>query len=98
MVLPAPEPGGVYFMYRAHSVSAEGLVLSGGLLLEKGEALTLELRLPDSRPVRARVKVAELHAAEEAMRVVFVRLDEGDRQRLARHISTGSEGNHGRDR
>ena len=83
----APPPGSAYAMYRATGVSAEGATLAGGLLLEKGEELTLELRLSERGSVRARARVVEIDLARARMQVTFLGLEEADRQRLGRHAA-----------
>ena len=83
----APAPGSAYAMYRASALSAEGATLAGGLLLEKGEELTLELRLSERGAVRARARVVEVDMARARMQVAFVGLEEADRQRLGRHAA-----------
>jgi len=83
VVIPTAGQSAVYGMYEARELSADGVTLVGGLLLEKGEEVTLEIRLPDRAVVRARARVAG-RAADAGLRAVFVGLDETDRQRLGR--------------
>ena len=83
VVIPTAGQSAVYGMYEARELSADGVTLVGGLLLEKGEEVTLEIRLPDRAVVRARARVAGL-ATDAGLRAVFVGLDEPDRQRLGR--------------
>lgn len=81
--------GAVYLMYAAEALSAEGAFLTGGLLLEIGEEVLLELRLSEHGALRARARVAEMvPAPRAAMRVVFIGLSEADRTRLARRTAT----------
>jgi len=87
VVLPAPGQGSAYAMYRVDELAADGAALSGGLLLEKGEELTLELRLPEAGAVRARARVVDIAPGRSGMRVAFVGLEEADRQRLSRHFT-----------
>jgi hypothetical protein len=78
--------GASYSMYALASLSGDVAVLAGGLLLEKGEEVSLELRLPDRTVVRARARVTEILPGEHAaMRVALSGIDEADRQRLGRH-------------
>lgn len=83
VVIPTFGQGAVYGMYEARDLSAEGAQLVGGLLLEKGEEVTLEIRLPDRGVVRARARIDGI-GPDAAMRATFVGLDETDRQRLGR--------------
>jgi len=83
VVIPTAGQGAVYGMYEARELSADGVTLVGGLLLEKGEEVTLEIRLPDRGVVRTRARV-DGRAADAGLRAVFVGLDETDRQRLGR--------------
>lgn len=84
VVIPTAGQGAVYGMYEAREVSAEGISLVAGLLLEKGEEVTLEIRLPDRGVVRARARVTGI-GPDATMRASFVGLDETDRQRLSRN-------------
>ena len=83
VVIPSAGQAAVYGMYEARDLGADGVTLVGGLLLEKGEEVTLEIRLPDRAVVRARARIAGI-GPDAAMRAVFVGLDETDRQRLGR--------------
>lgn len=83
VVVPAAGQGAVYGMYEARELAADGVTLTGGLLLENNEEVTLEIRLPDRGSVRVRARIAGA-AADGSMRATFVGLDETDRQRLAR--------------
>ena len=85
VVVPSAGTGAVYVMYEAHGLSPEGVTLSGGLLLEKHEEVTIELRLPDRGSVRVRARVAAIERA--ALRVAFIGLDDPDRQRLSRYFA-----------
>jgi hypothetical protein len=85
VVLSSSGRGAVYGMFEALSVSAEGAVLRGGLLLEVNEEVTLELRMADLSAFRARARVVEIQQGERpAMRVVWTRVADADRQRLRR--------------
>ncbi len=83
VVIPTAGQGAVYGMVEARDLSADGVILVGGLLLEKGEEITLDIRLPDRTVVRARARIAGI-GPDNAMRALFVGLDESDRQRLGR--------------
>jgi hypothetical protein len=83
VVIPTAGQGAVYGMYEARDLDAAGVTLVGGLLLEKGEQVTLEIRLPDRQTVRARACIEGIGPAA-TMRAGFVGLDEADRQRLSR--------------
>ena len=83
VVIPAAGQGAVYPMYEARDLAADGVTLVGGLLLEKNEEVTLEIRLPDRGSVRARARIAGVNP-DASMRATFVGLDDADRQRLAR--------------
>jgi hypothetical protein len=83
VVIPSAGQGAVYGMVEARDLVADGLTLVGGLLLEKGEEVTLEFRLPDRSVIRARVRIIGI-GPDAAMRAAFVGLDETDRQRLGR--------------
>ncbi|HUS65617.1 MAG TPA: hypothetical protein VMZ28_13800 [Kofleriaceae bacterium] len=73
--------GDAYPMFAAAAVTLEGALLTGGLLLEIGEEVLLELRLAQPVHVRARV-VAIVPGEQTAMQVVWVDLDDATRQRL----------------
>jgi hypothetical protein len=83
VVIPSAGPGAVYAMYQARDLAAGGLTLVGGLLLEKDEEVTLEIRLPERGPLRARVRIAGV-GPDASMQATFVGLDDADRQRLPR--------------
>jgi hypothetical protein len=83
VVIPTAGQGAVYGMYEARDLDPGGVTLVGGLLLEKGEQITLEIRLPDRQTVRARA-VIEGIGPDATMRASFVGLDDADRQRLSR--------------
>lgn len=91
VVVPAAGQATTYLMFEAHSVTLEGATLIGGLLLEEGEEVTLELRLPDRPAVRARARVVAIDTSaagkDAALRVEFVNLSDGDRQRLSRRVA-----------
>ena len=73
--------GDAYAMFAAASVTVEGALLSGGLLLEIGEEVLLELRL--AQPVHVRARVLAIVPGEPiAMPVAWVDLDDTTRQRL----------------
>jgi hypothetical protein len=75
----------VYEMFEALSVTADGAILRGGLLLEVNEEVTLELRMADLSAFRARARVVEIQQGERpAMRVVWTRVSDADRHRLHR--------------
>ena len=75
----------VYEMFEALSVTPDGAILRGGLLLEVNEEVTLELRMEDLSAFRARARVVEIQQGERpAMRVVWTRVAEADRHRLHR--------------
>lgn len=73
--------GDAYGMFEAAGVTLEGALLSGGLLLEIGEEVLLELRLAQPVHVRARV-LAIVPGDPIAMQVAWVDLDDATRQRL----------------
>jgi hypothetical protein len=83
VVIPSAGQGAVYGMALARELAVDGVTLVGGLLLEKGEEITLEIRLPDRGVVRTRARITGIGPAT-AMRATFVGLDETDRQRLGR--------------
>ena len=83
LVIPSAGKGAVYPMYEARDLAADGVTLIGGLLLEKNEEVTLEIRLPDRGAVRARARIAALQP-DASMRATFIGLDDADRQRLIR--------------
>jgi hypothetical protein len=83
VVIPSAGKGAVYGMVEARDLSADGVTLVGGLLLEKGEEVTLEIRFPDRDIVRTRARITGIGPGA-AMRAAFVGLDETDRQRLGR--------------
>ena len=87
VVIPSAGKGAVYAMFEARELGADGLTLAGGLLLERNEEVTLEIRLPDRAVVRARARIAGV-GPDASMRAVFVALDEADRQRLGRMATT----------
>ena len=73
--------GDAYAMFAAADVTLEGALLTGGLLLEIGEEVLLELRL--AQPVHVRARVAAIVPGEPiAMQVTWVDLDDATRQRL----------------
>jgi hypothetical protein len=82
VVIPSAGQGAVYTMYQARDLAADGVTLVGGLLLEKDEEVTLEIRLPDRGPLRARVRIAGV-GPDASMRATFVGLDDADRRHLA---------------
>jgi len=86
VVIPAAGQAAVYAMFEARDLAADGVTLAGGLLLEKNEEVTLEIRLPD-RAVHARARIDGV-GADASMRAVFVGLDDADRQRLGRAAPT----------
>jgi len=86
VVIPAAGQGAVYAMFEARDLAADGVTLVGGLLLEKNEEVTLEIRLPDRGLVRARARIAGINP-DASMRATFVGLDDADRQRLGRATS-----------
>ena len=94
VVVPSAGQAATYPMFEAHSVTLEGATLLGGLLLEEGEEVTLELRLPDRVAVRARARVVAIDTTapgeNATLRVEFVNLSDGDRQRLSRRV-TGAQ-------
>jgi hypothetical protein len=87
VVIPSAGQGAVYAMFEARELAADGLTLAGGLLLERNEVVTLEIRLPDRAVVRARARIAGV-GPDSSMRAVFVALDDADRQRLGRVATT----------
>ena len=87
VVIPSAGQGAVYAMFEARELAADGLTLAGGLLLERNEEVTLEIRLPDRAVVRARARIAGV-GPDASMRAVFVALDDADRQRLGRVAPT----------
>jgi hypothetical protein len=84
VVIPSAGQGAVYRMVEAREIAVDGVTLVGGLLLEKGEEVTLEIRLADRGVVRARARITAIGPGA-AMRAAFVGLDETDRQRLGSH-------------
>jgi hypothetical protein len=87
VVIPSAGQGAVYTMFEARDLAPDGVTLAGGLLLERNEEVTLEIRLPDRAVVRARARIAGV-GPDASMRAVFVALDDADRQRLGRATST----------
>lgn len=87
VVIPSAGQGAVYAMFEARELAADGVTLAGGLLLEKNEEVTLEIRLPDRAIVRARARI-DGHNPDSSMRATFVGLDDADRQRLGRAAAT----------
>jgi hypothetical protein len=74
--------GGAYTMFAAAAVTADGALLGGGLLLEIGEEVLLELRL-DGAPLRVRARVVAILPGEQAsMQVTFIDVDAATRKRL----------------
>ncbi len=86
VVIPSAGQGAVYVMFEARDLAADGVTLAGGLLLEKNEEVTLEIRLP-AAVVRARARIAG-HNPDASMRAIFVGIDDADRQRLGRAGAT----------
>ena len=76
------QPSGVYAMYDA-AITPDGALLSGGLLLEIGEEVLLELRL-ESAPVIVRARVLAIDPGEQAgMQEAWIELDDATRKRLS---------------
>jgi uncharacterized protein (TIGR02266 family) len=76
--------------FTSADVSAGGVFLKSELLLEQGEALTLEFSL-EGRPMRARAKVAwarrfPLAGEAAGMGVEFVEMEERERATLERYL------------
>jgi hypothetical protein len=85
VVLPAAGKSELYGMFEALSVTPDGAILRGGLLLEVNEEITIELRLPDLSAFRARARVVEILRDERpAMKVIWTGVGEADRHRLSR--------------
>ena len=87
VVIPSAGQAAVYVMFEARDLAGDGVTLAGGLLLEKNEEVTLEIRLPDRAVVRARARIDGV-GPDTSMRAVFVGLDDADRQRLGRAATT----------
>ena len=79
-------------MLESNDVSAGGAFLRSDLLLEKGETLSLEFRIPGvDRPLRAEARVAWVRRfpkddEEAGMGVRFLVMDASDRAALATHL------------
>lgn len=87
-VVRAGEGTDSYCMFQAENLSPEGAVLTGGLLLEVNEEVTLEIELGDGGPAHARARVVAIVPDDRpAMRVKFVDLDDATRQRFGRRRS-----------
>ena len=71
VVMPSAGQGAVYAMYEARDLAADGVTLVGGLLLEKNEEVTLEIRMPDRGPQRKRARVVS-HLPDASMRTAFI--------------------------
>lgn len=90
--------GAGQLMFQSADLSAGGTFLKSDLLLEQGEALSLEFTVPSPlgpRTVRTQARVAWVrrfpHGGEAAgMGVEFVSMDEGDRDALSAHIREGA--------
>lgn len=78
------QPSGAYAMYVAAQVTPDGALLSGGLLLEIGEEVLLELHPGNAPvPVIVRTRVLAILPGEQAsMQVAFIDVDDATRNRL----------------
>lgn len=86
--------GAGQLVFVSADLSAGGTFLRSELLLEQGEALSLEFSLPD-RPVsiRAHARVAWVRRFPQSgetagMGVEFLGLDEADRQALRKYLTS----------
>jgi uncharacterized protein (TIGR02266 family) len=85
--------GGGSLLFRAADLSLGGAFLRSSLLLEEGETLALEFRLPGShRLLRATARVAWVRRFPEAtqpagMGMEFLSMSAEDREVLGRHLS-----------
>lgn len=85
--------GGGTLLFRAADLSLGGAFLRSSLLLEEGETLALEFRLPGShRLLRATARVAWVRRFPEAtqsagMGMEFLSMSAEDREVLGRHLS-----------
>jgi len=72
-----------YVMYEADRLTEEGAFLTGPLLLEASEDVTLELMLPGGDKVRARARVLRVERGDAAgMAVSFIELSDEARRKL----------------
>lgn len=88
------EEGVGQLIFEGLDLSAGGTFLRSDLLLEQGEVLSLEFRLPGApKLLRARARVAWVRRfpkAEEpaGMGVEFTAISDEDRELLSRHLSS----------
>ncbi len=86
--------GAGQLVFQSADLSAGGTFLKSDLLLERGEALSLEFTLPlpsGPKTVRAQARVAWVRRFPQAgeaagMGVEFVTMDEADREFLLAHV------------
>jgi c-di-GMP-binding flagellar brake protein YcgR len=87
--------GAGQLVFQSADLSAGGTFLKSDLLLEQGEALSLEFTLPSAkegpRVVRTQARVAwvrrfPLNGEAAGMGVEFVSMDEADRHALLAHV------------
>ena len=89
VVSPDAAQGSLYAMFEASDVTIDGARLTGGMLLELDEEITLELLLPERASLRVRATVVEIQRGNApAMRVSFDGLEEADKQRFSRYLSS----------
>lgn len=87
-VMGKDEAGLGHLFFDSQDLSLGGAFLKADLLLELGEELALELRLPDGRTIDATAKVAWVRRSEGAggMGIEFVKLAPSDRETLAHFL------------
>jgi Tfp pilus assembly protein PilZ len=82
------EAGLGHLFFDSQDISLGGAFLKADLLLEVGEELALELRLPDGKTFDTRARVAWVRRVEGAggMGIEFLDLEQDARERLASYL------------
>jgi Tfp pilus assembly protein PilZ len=82
------EAGFGHLFFDSQDISLGGAFLKADLLLEVGEELSLELRLPDGKTFDTHARVAWVRRAEGAggMGIEFIDLEQDARERLASYL------------
>lgn len=79
-----------YAMVELVALSPDGATLAGLLLLERDEALTLEVSVDDGEPLCVHGRVVRLLRDLPGMEVAFSGLDETQRKRIARRATSAA--------